>query len=351
MLRPNFRDAAGQTARFVPPMQADNHQAAATSTGTPFNPQATTSGLNNHPSEPLTLDGNYQTCVRNAGSLVSTASQRALPTSPQPSIDRDRATPATTPPTSDPVARKSKSAPEHDDQVDDAPTSTGFSTERGVPLEPANAGLSLVPATCTSSSTPDNSGRSVFTTATSPHALEPAATTDIVVPAIRPPIAEASPSTVSEDDSQPALTRRTSCKQPLSPTSTSPAAEVPARDMLRPNFRDAAGQTARFVPPMQADNHQAAATSTGTPFNPQATTSGLNNHPSEPLTLDGNYQTCVRNAGSLAVQSAGLTIEPEKCQFGFEKLRFLGHVISAQGVGPDPEKTVAVGLFSKELGM
>nr|XP_037285057.1 proline-rich protein 2-like [Rhipicephalus microplus] len=49
---------------------ADNHQAAATSTGTPFNPQATTSGLHNHPSEPLTLDGNYQTCVRNAGSLM-----------------------------------------------------------------------------------------------------------------------------------------------------------------------------------------------------------------------------------------------------------------------------------------
>lgn len=48
-----------------------------------------------------------------------------------------------------------------------------------------------------------------------------------------------------------------------------------------------------------------------------------------------------------AIQSAGLTIKPEKCQFGYEKLRFLGHVISAEGVGPDPDKTAAVARFPK----
>lgn len=50
-----------------------------------------------------------------------------------------------------------------------------------------------------------------------------------------------------------------------------------------------------------------------------------------------------------AIRSANLTIKPEKCQFAFEELRFLGHVISAQGVRPDPEKTAAVAKFSTPI--
>lgn len=46
-----------------------------------------------------------------------------------------------------------------------------------------------------------------------------------------------------------------------------------------------------------------------------------------------------------AIRAADLTIKPEKCQFGFDELRFLGHVISAEGVRPDPEKTAAVARF------
>lgn len=46
-----------------------------------------------------------------------------------------------------------------------------------------------------------------------------------------------------------------------------------------------------------------------------------------------------------AIRAADLTIKPEKCQFGFDELRFLGHVISAEGVRPDPEKTEAVARF------
>lgn len=48
-----------------------------------------------------------------------------------------------------------------------------------------------------------------------------------------------------------------------------------------------------------------------------------------------------------AISSAGLTIKPEKCHFGYKQLRFLGHVISAEGVSPDPEKTAAVAGFPK----
>uniref|UniRef100_A0A6G5AA37 RNA-directed DNA polymerase n=1 Tax=Rhipicephalus microplus TaxID=6941 RepID=A0A6G5AA37_RHIMP len=46
-----------------------------------------------------------------------------------------------------------------------------------------------------------------------------------------------------------------------------------------------------------------------------------------------------------AIRSANLTIKPEKCHFCFEELRFLGHVISSDGVRPDPEKTAAVQRF------
>lgn len=46
-----------------------------------------------------------------------------------------------------------------------------------------------------------------------------------------------------------------------------------------------------------------------------------------------------------AIRTAGLTLKPEKCHFAFKELKFLGHVVSAEGVLPDPEKTSAVALF------
>lgn len=48
-----------------------------------------------------------------------------------------------------------------------------------------------------------------------------------------------------------------------------------------------------------------------------------------------------------AIKSADLTIKPQKCHFGFRELLFLGHVISAEGVRPDPGKTEAVAKFPK----
>lgn len=40
-------------------------------------------------------------------------------------------------------------------------------------------------------------------------------------------------------------------------------------------------------------------------------------------------------------------IKPQKCHFGFRDLLFLGHVISSEGVRPDPEKTATVLKFLK----
>lgn len=46
-----------------------------------------------------------------------------------------------------------------------------------------------------------------------------------------------------------------------------------------------------------------------------------------------------------AIRSANLTLKPQKCHFGYEELKFLGHLVSAEGVRPDPEKTTAVAAF------
>ena len=42
------------------------------------------------------------------------------------------------------------------------------------------------------------------------------------------------------------------------------------------------------------------------------------------------------------VQRAGDTLNKEKCEFGKEKLTFLGHLVDSQGILADPEKTKAV---------
>ncbi|KAM7281232.1 reverse transcriptase domain-containing protein, partial [Ixodes scapularis] len=46
-----------------------------------------------------------------------------------------------------------------------------------------------------------------------------------------------------------------------------------------------------------------------------------------------------------AINTAGLTLKPSKCRFAYGELKFLGHVVSAQGVSPDPAKTAAVAEF------
>lgn len=43
-----------------------------------------------------------------------------------------------------------------------------------------------------------------------------------------------------------------------------------------------------------------------------------------------------------ALQEAGLKIKPEKCTFLCDEVPFFGHIISAEGVRPDPEKVKVI---------
>jgi hypothetical protein len=45
------------------------------------------------------------------------------------------------------------------------------------------------------------------------------------------------------------------------------------------------------------------------------------------------------------IRAAGLKLKRENCQFGKSSVKFLGHVVSAQGTEPDPEKVKAVQDF------
>ncbi|KAH7985499.1 hypothetical protein HPB52_025601 [Rhipicephalus sanguineus] len=208
---------------------------------------------------------------------VSPPSTRAVPPGPQPSHDHDLPSPATTSPTSRQATSASIPAPDHPpDEVQEVPAAIDHSTESSVFSTASAHGPSDLPAICTSSPTStahDTSDTSGSTTATSPHALEPAIDTDIMNPAVRPPIAEAS-SAMSNEPAFSTSTLCASCQQELPSSSTSPAAEVQAPNQLRPNVRDAAtmtenpedhppgspqvDQTAYALPATQADNPPAA---------------------------------------------------------------------------------------------
>ena len=45
------------------------------------------------------------------------------------------------------------------------------------------------------------------------------------------------------------------------------------------------------------------------------------------------------------LQRAGLTLNIQKCEFSQGRLKFLGHIVDAQGVHADPEKTHAIRHF------
>ena len=49
------------------------------------------------------------------------------------------------------------------------------------------------------------------------------------------------------------------------------------------------------------------------------------------------------------LKTAGLTLQPEKCLFLKKEVVYLGHVISEQGVRPDPRKTQAVSDFPRPI--
>ncbi|GBN03706.1 Retrovirus-related Pol polyprotein from transposon 17.6 [Araneus ventricosus] len=47
------------------------------------------------------------------------------------------------------------------------------------------------------------------------------------------------------------------------------------------------------------------------------------------------------------LQDSGWTINEEKCQFRMKSIKFLGHIISADGICPDPTKTEAIKKMSQ----
>ncbi|KAH7957570.1 hypothetical protein HPB52_020222 [Rhipicephalus sanguineus] len=155
---------------------------------------------------------------------ISPPSTRAVPPGPQPSHDHDLPSLATTSPTSHEATSASIPAPDHPpDEVQEVPAAIGHSTETSV-FSTASAHGS--------------------TTATSPHAMESAIDRDIVTPAIRPPIAEASPAMMSDEPVFPsASTLCASCQQRPASPSQFLAAEVPALNHRWPNLRDAATMT------------------------------------------------------------------------------------------------------------
>ena len=42
------------------------------------------------------------------------------------------------------------------------------------------------------------------------------------------------------------------------------------------------------------------------------------------------------------LQSAGLRLKMKKCHFAWEKVEYLGHIVSVEGMGTDPRKLAAV---------
>ena len=42
------------------------------------------------------------------------------------------------------------------------------------------------------------------------------------------------------------------------------------------------------------------------------------------------------------IQSAGITLNKAKCEFGTETIKFLGHLINSNGVSADPQKIEAI---------
>lgn len=47
----------------------------------------------------------------------------------------------------------------------------------------------------------------------------------------------------------------------------------------------------------------------------------------------------------IALREAGLKLKPSKCFFAQKKVHYLGHVVSAAGVSPDPAKVEAVSSY------
>ena len=62
------------------------------------------------------------------------------------------------------------------------------------------------------------------------------------------------------------------------------------------------------------------------------------------IIMGRSFEEHLDNLGTVLarLQAAGLTLNPEKCRFFQKKVLYLGHIVSEQGVTPDPEKSKLV---------
>ena len=51
------------------------------------------------------------------------------------------------------------------------------------------------------------------------------------------------------------------------------------------------------------------------------------------------------------IRSVGLKLQPRKCTFARKQVRYLGHVVSGDGVAPDPEKIRAIREFPRPTNL
>ncbi|KAH7956235.1 hypothetical protein HPB52_007344 [Rhipicephalus sanguineus] len=186
---------------------------------------------------------------------VSPPPTRAVPPGPQPSHDRDLPSPATSLSTSRPATSAVVPAP--DDPPDDfqyptpevpAPDDVAAAIDQSAtsrvsstPSADDPSGMPAIRPSSLSSPALDTSLTSASTLAALPNDLE--VDTDNLSPAVRPSLAEVSPTTVLEHDLSPTSRLCVSCQQRSASPSTSPAAAVRAPHQLRPNMRDAATMT------------------------------------------------------------------------------------------------------------
>ncbi len=66
------------------------------------------------------------------------------------------------------------------------------------------------------------------------------------------------------------------------------------------------------------------------------------------IVFSGNVQERLAHLKQVfnRLRRVGLKLHPQKCVFGSNKVLYLGHFVSAQGILPDPGKITAVRNFT-----
>ena len=71
------------------------------------------------------------------------------------------------------------------------------------------------------------------------------------------------------------------------------------------------------------------------------------------IVMGRSFEEHLTNLGKVLqrLREAGLKLKPQKCYFLKDRVEYLGHIVSAEGVGVDPRKTQAVREFPQPLNL